>query len=411
MSNGINLLSDRFIKKAPVGDHYDGGGLIYHVTPNGKKVFRLRFRFDGSRTKAHLGEYPAISLAEARARRDEARGWLEQGLDPRAMWQRERDAINEVVEELTFGQFAEAELPRLTAHLISDKSRKQWFSTIRTYGAPIWNMPIDEVTDRHVAECLADQWTTKHETMSKTRARMQKIFRAAKRKKHVTGDNPAALENVEDYFAKPSRDDLRVRHHPAHDYRDMPDFFNKLSERDATSALAFRFKILTAARTSEVREMTWDEIDFENGIWNVPAERMKVGRPHDVPLSRLAIEILESIEGERTGYVFKSENGKHAMSNGAMLMLIKRMGDDAINRKDERVTPHGCARSSFKDWAMETTNYPDELSEVALAHVDTAVKRSYRRESAVEKRRAMMNDWADHLIGAARGKVVAFPAA
>lgn len=392
--------------KLEAGSYKDGEGLILDVTAKGKKSWFQRYRHDGNRFRKKLGQYPGMTLSDARAKRDQVNEWLDQGLDPEVQWRLEFEAANEIVNEdvMTFGRFAEAELPRLTDHLTSDKSRKQWFSTVRTYAKPIWEMPIGDVTDADVAACLADQWTSKHETMSKTRARLQKIFRAAKRKGYHSGDNPAALENVEDYFAKPSRDDLRVRHHPTHHYNDMPEFFSKLNAREAISARAFMFKILTAARTSEVREMTWDEVDLETGRWSIPGERMKAGRPHMVPLSKDALAILASIESNRHGYVFTSENRMYAMSNGAMLALIRRMGKDAINRAGERVTPHGCARSAFKDFCAEVTDYEDELSEVALAHVDTKVKQSYRRESSVEKRRAMMQEWADHLFGRREAK-------
>ncbi|MEM9421572.1 MAG: tyrosine-type recombinase/integrase [Pseudomonadota bacterium] len=409
MANGINLLSTRKSESAKPGDHYDGGGLILRVSPKLKRVWYYRFRFAKGRYYHKLGTFPGMSLADARAKRDQGNAWLNQGYDPRVMWQREKDAANEVETDdvTTFGPFAMQELERLTAHLTSDKSRKQWYSTIRTYCQPIWHMPLAEIKGKHVGRLvLAPIWKSKHETATKLRGRLEQIFDTAIAYELRDESNPARASLIANFVGKPTRDELRVRHHVAHNFEDMPDFFAKLADRDATSARAFMFKILTAARTSEVREMTWDEIDFDKARWTVPAERMKQGREHIVPLSSDALAVLEAIEGLRTGYVFPSENGKGVMSNGAMLALIRRMGEDGKNRDGERVTPHGCARAGFKTWAVEATEFDNMISEFALAHVEGKLMQAYARASIVEKRRHMMQDWADYLHKRAKGKVV-----
>jgi integrase len=244
-------------------------------------------------------------------------------------------------------------------------------------------------------------WTAKAETASRVRGRVEKVLDAAKAKGFRDGENPARWRGHLDHLLpRPSK--LARGHHAAMPYEDVAPFIAKLRKREASAALALELCILTAARSGEILGMHWSEIDLDKKIWTVPANRMKAGREHRVPLSPRAVDIFRQLEKLRTGeFVFPGQARGKPLSNMAMEMILRRM-------KIENATVHGF-RSSFRDWAGNVSNFPRELVETALAHViGDKAEQAYRRSDALEKRRKLMDAWAAYCAAPRTGSLVAF---
>lgn len=377
----------------------DGGGLSIKVSKSGAKAWVFTYRFEGKRPEIGLGGYPAVSISAAREKAAQARGWLAEKpkKDPRLEWLREEEAAKrERARVISFGDFVEQELPRVTSEFVNEKHKDQWRSSLTTYCAPIWAKPLASIGVEDVASCISPHWQDKRETMSRVRGRIERLLDSATAKDLREGDNPARWSLQQHCVTELSREDRRQNHHAAHHYLDMPSFFFELRQRPALSARAFEFAILTAARSGEVRGARWREMHLKEKLWVVPASRMKAGREHIVPLSTAALHLLQRLP-RVNDWVFWSEATFRRLGENAMLALIKRIGNAASNRDGQRVTVHGCARSSFKDWAGDMTEFDDALTEAALAHTGSALHQAYRRKSAVEKRRVLMQAWADFL--------------
>ncbi|WP_407123201.1 tyrosine-type recombinase/integrase [Bradyrhizobium sp. STM 3561] len=269
----------------------------------------------------------------------------------------------------------------------NEKHKAQWKSTLETYAASLRAKPVDTISTDDVLAALKPIWTTKAETASRVRGRIEKVLDAAKAKGFREGENPARWRGHLDHLLpKPSK--LARGHHPAMAYEQLPAFIADLRLREATAALALEFCILTAARSGEVLGMLWSEIDFDKKTWTVPAKRMKAGRQHRVPLSSRAVAILRQLEKLKTSdFVFAGQKRNRPLSNMAMDMMLRRtkVGD---------VTVHGF-RSSFRDWAGNVSSFPREIVETALAHViGDKAEQAYRRSDALDKRRKLMEAWA-----------------
>jgi integrase len=275
----------------------------------------------------------------------------------------------------------------LSAGFRNEKHKAQWKSTLETYAAPLRAKPVDTIATDDVLSVLKPIWTTKAETASRVRGRIEKVLDAAKAKGFREGENPARWRGHLDHLL-PRLSKLARGHHAAMPYEDVAAFTAKLRKREATSALALELCILTAARSGEILGMRWSEIDLDKKIWTVPANRMKAGREHRVPLSSRAVTILRKLEKLKTGeFVFPGQARSKPLSNMAMEMVLRRM-------KVEDATVHGF-RSSFRDWAGNVSNFPREVTETALAHViGDKAEQAYRRGDALEKRRKLMEAWA-----------------
>lgn len=360
----------------------DGGGLYLRVRKSGRSWFFIG-TLAGKRIELGLGSALDVSLAKARKRAEEIREMLVDGLDPRV----ERAKANIKVEEepvVTFGVFAMELVDDIQDGFKNPKHRQQWRSTLKAYAKPLFDVPIDQITTEQLLGVLQPIWLTKAETASRLRGRIERVLDAAKAKGLRSGENPAQGRGHLDLLL-PKRSKASVKHHPALPFAKIKTFMSSLSERPAVAARALEFLILTAARSGEVRGMTWGEVNLEDKLWTVPAERMKAEAVHEVPLSEAAVAILVKIKKEGlkpTDIVFPAPRGGR-LSDMALSQLLKRMSHGDI-------TVHGF-RSTFRDWAGEKTRFGREEVEMALAHtVASSVERAYRRGRALEKRRELI---------------------
>ncbi|HPF23696.1 MAG TPA: integrase arm-type DNA-binding domain-containing protein [Hyphomonas sp.] len=399
MAVTLNRLTAKQVKDAKgKGRLADGGGLWLQVTDKGAKSWLFIYRWDGKRPELGLGPYPATSLAEARRHAEEARARLaaKPRRDPRDLF---KDVPEEAPQAQTFGEFTETFLDQILPDFRNEKHQQQWRNTLAAYAAKLNSMPLDTIETQHVLEVLQPIWNEKRETARRVRGRIERILDAAKAQGVRSGENPARWRG---HLSAILPDQKKAKkHHPAMPFDDVPAFMDCLRADPSLSAKALEFIILTAARSSEARCAVWDEIDLDKGLWTIPPERMKANRPHRVPLTQAAIAVLKPLQEVRRGdFVFPGQSAKKSLSEAAVRKLMGKLGADAF-------TIHGF-RSSFRDWAGERTHFPREVAEQALAHVvGDESERAYRRGDALEKRRTMMEAWAQFCEMRNAGKVVA----
>jgi integrase len=390
MAGKLHKLSARTVAALTrPGRHSDGGGLYLFISRDAK-VLRRRwvFRFTQDRKAREMGLGPAngVSLAEARKLAAAARSEVANGRDPIEA----RDAGRRASQgRKTFGECAVALIAAKQSEWRNARHRQQWRVTLETYCVPIWAMPVDEVDTEAVLGVLRPLWQTRAETASRLRGRIEAVLDGAKAQGLRQGENPARWRGHLDKLL-PKRQKLSRGHFAAMPYPDVPEFIDKLREREATAAMGLEFLILTAARSGEVLGARWSEIDLESKVWTIPAARMKAGREHRVPLSGRAMAILTRLAEAKTGeHVFSGQRPGKPLSPASLTMALRRL---QINR----ATIHGF-RSSFRDWAGNETHFPRELAEAALAHViGDKSEQAYRRSDALEKRRTLMEAWADY---------------
>lgn len=400
------------------GWHAVGGvaGLLLQVRetsqPNAPdaKSWIMRIKIGNQRVPLGLGSYPSTSLEVAREQARKIALDIKDGTDPRA----KRKAIKSAAllsqaKSKTFKECAEAYLLAHAADYSSDKHRKQWETTLRTYAYPIiGNLLVANITMQDVKKVLTQQikdiktkktigtlWEKRTETATRIQGRIKSVFDYAIVNEYRTAINPAVWTGyLETQLSAPNKLQ-KITHQPAIPYKDVGDFITKLKSKDSISAKALQFLILTAVRSGSVREAEWQEIDFENMTWNIPAEHTKTKQEHRVPLSAQAIALLKKVP-KITGNkkIFPSPKGK-SLSDNTLSKLMRDMratGDLKIH-----AVPHGF-RSTFRDWAAEQTAYPDEIRKAASGHrVGDAVQQSYQRTDLLEKRRKLMDEWANFL--------------
>jgi integrase len=395
MANSINRLSDRAVRaKEAKGLYADGGGLYLQVTAGKSKSWIFRFKRDGRVRDMGLGGWPSVSLAVAREKATEARRHHAHGKDPIV----EREAALararlEAARAITFKQCAEKLIGSHEGAWRNPKHRQQWRNTLSTYAYPvIGSLPVADVDTPLVLKVIEPIWHTKTETAKRVRGRIERVLSWARARGYRQGENPAQWRGHLDQILPAPSKVRRVVHHPALPYREMPAFMAKLRSRDGVSARALEFTILAAARTNESLGATFDEISERTKLWTVPAERMKGHREHNVPLSARALAIIEEMNAQRINdYIFPGIKKDEPLSDMAMLELVR--GFRLVDKAGARITVHGF-RSTFKDWAMEQTTYPDFLSEMALAHISgDKAREAYARAELIKKRRALMNAW------------------
>jgi len=380
------------------GLYGDGGGLTLQITATGAKSWLFRYMVAGKPYGMGLGPTHTVSLAEARQKAADARKLLVDGINPLVAKKQKKiaDALA-AAKMMTFDQCAEAYIQTHKAGWKNAKHADQWTNTLKTYASPVLgHLPVADVDTGLVVKCLAAIWESKTETASRLRGRIESVLDWATTSGYRSGENPARWKgHLENLLATISRSS-RTRNHPSLPWQRIAAFMAVLRAREGVSARAVEFCILTACRSGEVRGARWAEFDLAGKVWTIPAERMKARREHEVPLSDAALALLESMprDGE---IVFAGINGQ-PLSDMSLTAVIRRMnGDDKpvwVDANGDGVTVHGF-RSTFRMWAAETTNYPREVAEHALAHqLPDAVERAYQRGSQFTKRAALMADWA-----------------
>lgn len=412
-----NPLTDLQVRRITrVGWHAVGGvaGLLLQVrnpAKQGAQIPRswiLRVKVGNDRQPIGLGPYPQVSLAEARERAKKLVVEAKLGVNLKAKKRTERSAmLSAASKNKTFRDCAIAYMQAHESDYTSDKHRKQWPATLEAYAYPvIGNMLVSDIGMQDLKNVLEQKtttsdgqtgklWFVKTPTAERLLGRIKTVLDFATVNEYRTGNNPAQWTGYLDTQLPSPKKLQKVEHHPAVPYVIVGDFISKLRQNHSMSAKALEFLILTAVRSGSVRMAEWSEFDLDKKLWVIPAEHTKARQEHRVPLQPQAIKLLKSLPVMAgTNIVFASPTGK-ALSDMALSQLMRGM------REREELTveavPHGF-RSTFRDWAAEQTNYPDEMRKIASGHtVSDAVKEAYQRTDLLEKRRRLMNDWAKFL--------------
>jgi integrase len=373
------------------GRYAVGDGVYLQVSQSNTKISRawlLRFQLNGRARHMGLGPFELVTLAEARAKARDARRLLLDKIDPiEARRAQRRERLLETARGKTFRECAEAYIASHEAGWRDPRSHRQWVRSLASYVYPrLGDLPIAAIDTALVLAALEPIWKIKPETASRVRGRIESVLDWAKARGYRYGENPARWRGHLDHLLPARNKVRRVEHFAALPYDELIAFMAKLRTQPEQPARALEFLILTAARTGEVLGAQWDEID--GNVWTIPAERMKAGKPHRVPLSHRAVEILMSLprEGE---FIFVGARTSAVSNPHQLKRVFQRMGYDNI-------TVHGF-RSTFRDWAAETTAYPNHVVEEALAHsIANGVEAAYRRGDLFEKRRRLMEDWSEY---------------
>lgn len=389
------LLTDREVKSLmrKAGVTRVSSGLYLRVRESGASYWMYRYSRSGSSHEISLGPTYAKTLAEARAEAEALRVARYKGADP--VQERRKGKVP------TFSDCASEYIEANRAGWKNQKHAGQWQATLDTYAGPIFgSRPVSDVDTGLVLKALEPIWTEKAETASRLRGRIEAVLDWATVKGYRTGENPSRWKGHLDKLLPKTGKVTKVRHHAALPYAQISAFMAALSKQEGMGARALEFAILTVARSGEVRGAKWTEIDKEGRRWIIPAERMKAGKEHYVPLSDAAVALLDGLPRfEGTELIFPNVKGQ-ALSDMTLTAVIRRMNDDKeckvltwTDAAGNIITAHGF-RSTFRDWAGETTAYPREVIEHALAHqLKDKAEAAYQRGSLFEKRRALMADW------------------
>lgn len=362
-------------------------GLHVWVKPNLNKYWIFRYTHNGKQHNISLGSFPALSIAEARLKAQQARDELTSGINPVVAKNAAKTRKKQKEAKILFKDFAASCIQAKRAEWSNQKHGDQWVYTLEEYAYPvIGDKALDEITMEDILEILEPIWTTKTETASRLRGRLEWILASATTRKLRTGTNPALWRGFLQTILPAPNKIKKVEHHKALPYRQVATLIANLREMATIGALALEFTILNASRTGEVIGGLQSELNGD--IWIIPAHRMKAKKEHRIPLCKRSLEILEIARAmdPNSKYLF-SKNGKK-LSNMAMPMMLRRTKVDA--------TVHGF-RSTFRDWVSEETTHSSEVAEMALAHtIANTVERSYRRKDLLEKRRLLLNEWGEY---------------
>lgn len=407
----LGRLNDRQVKTREPGTHQDGGGLRLVVDPTGARRFDYRFQLNGKRGEMGLGGYPAISLAEAREKAAEARRLVKQGINPiearNAARAAEKAAIVKANGGMTFTKAAEEYIATAKAG-ITEKARKAWTQQIQDYCGTILNTPCERIERADVVAIFNKDkfWLARHELAKRLRYKIQNVLEFARGADEFCQffsrewSNPAAIEIIKSQCGTPE-----ARHVEGYKFippAEMPAFIAELRSSDTNPALLVEFIALTAVRSAEARQATWDEIDIDNAIWTIPPKRMKKRIPHKVPLTPRALKILEEMRGRSGGpFIFAGQKKGQPLGHSAARRLVVKIcgGNDA--------SPHGF-RKSFKSWAAES-GIRDDVSEKILAHTDRdKVRAAYMKSDLMKERRLALESWAKFINGTPAQNVLPF---
>lgn len=384
----LNALAVSRLTKA--GLHFVGGvsGLALQITPSNAKSWILRTMIGGKRRDMGLGGYPSVTLAGAREAARVTRVKIKCGIDPIEENRAARSSLAAArASAITFEQCATAFIAAKEPEWKNAKHAAQWRSTLEAHAFPvIGKLIVRDVALPHILQILEPIWTCKTETASRLRGRIEKVLDYATSKGYRSGDNPARWRGHLDNLLATPRKVAKVEHHPALPYGDMGRFMAELRLQPGSGARALEFAILTVVRSGEVRRASWLEIDLDTATWTIPADRMKAGKEHRIPLSTSALALLRSLPRvDGSTLIFPNAKG-NALSDMTLTAVLRRMKIE--------ITVHGF-RSTFRDWAGETTAYPREVIEHALAHqLKDKAEAAYARGTLFDKRHQLMDDWA-----------------
>ena len=390
------------IKNAKPGMLHDGGGLYLQVSKVGSKSWIYRYFSDGKSHDHGLGSFKVLTLAEAREAALQCRKLRAQGLDPIREKKQQRIAARlEDAKAITFKDCVEQYLKAHASAWKENRHKDKWERSLELYAYPtLGDLPVGEIDIDYVFRALDLIWEDKNETASRVRGRIEQVLDWARVRGFREGDNPARWNGNLSHLLPAKNKIAKKKHLKSLPYADLPDFWKELSQRSTNAAAMLRFTILTATRTGDTRFATWGEIDMDNKLWTIPGERMKAGKQHRVPLSPQAVQILKELAKQHpaeaqddSDLVFPGPKQGQPHSENAMLNVLDQMGYKG------RITVHGF-RSTFKVWAVEQTDYANDISEMALAHtIPNAVEAAYKRTDLLDKRRELMNEWSGYCCG------------
>jgi len=389
----------RLVRHSP-GRHHDGHGLYLQVVNRNSASWILRYVRAGKERILGLGPIHTVGLAEARIRARAARLQLLDGIDPLEDRKAKKIAAKvAAAKTMTFEQCAKGYYDQHATKWKSARTRAQFLTSLAQHAFPVFgSLPVSVIDTGLVLQVLEPMWAGRTDLAQRVRTRIVNVLDWASVRGYRTGDNPARWKG---HLAEalPARPKSKTKHHPALPYGELPQFMSELRAQKGTAARALEFTILTAVRAGETLGARWSEIDLPNATWTIPAERMKAGEAHRVPLSTRAVELLGELYRE-DGNPFVFIGGRGGLSTMAMPKVLRRMG-----RGD--ITTHGF-RATFRTWCDEKTAFPHHVLEQALAHtIPSAVERAYRRSDLFEQRRRLMEMWATYSHGpVAAGEVV-----
>ncbi|MFP3333675.1 integrase arm-type DNA-binding domain-containing protein [Pseudomonas sp. SIMBA_064] len=404
----MGKLTAKFVENlTKPGTYEDGDGLRMVVTPTGRKYWVLRFQIQGKRREMGLGGYPRLDLKKARATAYENRSQLLQGEDPLAKRQAEQAAKKEAerreqAKQVTFHTLA---IDYRDAHgsSWSEKWRKGWLRKLELYAFPsLAKLSADEIETKQVLKALQPIWATKTRTADEVRGQIEQILDAARSRGLRAGENPARWRgHLENLLSRHEKKKARKRiHHPALPWQELPELMQALRNDPSAASTAAQLLILTGARSHMVRFAQWEEFDLDLGRWSLPAERMKTREPFSIPLAFEVIGLVKALPRTRakSPYLFPGSGRSGVMHANAVRSLLHKLGY-------EHITRHGF-RSTFRDWAGETTSFPREVCELALAHDERGETESaYSRSDFFDKRRDLMNAWAKYATSLPKQKL------
>ncbi|MGO7300303.1 tyrosine-type recombinase/integrase [Rhizobium ruizarguesonis] len=390
-SHTRNALTVKSIAASKAVKLRDGGGL-WLVTKGGGRYWIFNYTFAGLRREMGIGPLHTVGLGDAREQAEQARSMVRRGVDPVAARKEEQAGTPNAI---TFGEYADAFVDAAVkaGRWRGAKTEARWRNLLENHARPIRAKTPANVKTKDVINVLNPIWGSKQETAEKLREAIERVLDAAKVDGHRAGDNPAAWRgNLEHVLHKPN-ELVAAEHHAALPHVEVPAFMKQLAEVKGVSARALELCILTACRSGEVRFAVWPEFDLEKKIWLIPAVRMKGGKEHRVALSDKAVEIVKTMKAQSVNdFVFPGVRDKKPLSDASLGKALSAAGGGSY-------TVHGF-RSTFRDWATEVAHAPREIAEAALAHaVGDAVERSYARSDALERRRALMQEWSAYVYG------------
>jgi integrase len=392
MARILNRLSNLKVERAKrPGLYSDGGGLYLRVAEGGSKQWVFRYATNGRLRDMGIGPVHTLRLAAAREKARQARELRLDGIDPIDSKRARMAALRAAdAKAMTFKQCADAFIASHEAGWGNAKHRQQWTNTLAQHVHPvIGDLPVHAIDTALVMKVIGPLWKTIPATASRVRGRIESVLAWATVSGYRVGPNPAQWRNHLDQLLPATSRIRKVEHHLALPYREIGAFVATLRQESSTAARALEFLILTTARLGEVLGMTWNEVDFANRVWTVPAARMKAKEQHRVPLSDAAVAVLKRAHNIRQGqFVFSGRFGDRPLGAITVLSMAKKVGNADTN-------VHGF-RSTFRDWAAEETATPNHVVEMALAHaIPNAVEAAYRRGDLFEKRRRLMEAWAE----------------